>query len=317
MSYAVVRRIPRFYGLLGLGVFAGYAVLKLGDTGPQVLDLQKALTSLGTNVKPTGTFDAATKGGVMWVQQKAARARGATITDPTSGQQAVSPSLLTGIADAQFWTDLDNLIGAASAAADAKLSKGRPNLQKGSTGDLVKGVQSIIGAKADGIFGPNTETALRAFQSAHGLNADGIVGPQTWGVLDSLNPGALLSAQAQANMQAGMQAALQMIDPNPEATRAAAAAAAPAPVPVPVPVPAVATVSPMTPDVPVPQIAPSAPPGSKALVAIGPSGGVMAWWNGQSTMMKLAVGGGAVLALALVFGGSKPAQATPNRRKGR
>ena len=35
----------------------------------------------------------------------------------------------------------------------------------------------------DGVFGPETETAIRAFQTGKGLSADGIVGPQTWPAL--------------------------------------------------------------------------------------------------------------------------------------
>jgi len=35
-------------------------------------------------------------------------------------------------------------------------------------------------SKVDGIIGPKTRAAIRAFQSSHGLVSDGICGPKTW-----------------------------------------------------------------------------------------------------------------------------------------
>jgi peptidoglycan hydrolase-like protein with peptidoglycan-binding domain len=37
----------------------------------------------------------------------------------------------------------------------------------------------------DGIFGPKTKSAVRAFQHAIGIVSDGIVGPLTWQALVS------------------------------------------------------------------------------------------------------------------------------------
>ncbi|MGC9497799.1 peptidoglycan-binding domain-containing protein [Streptomyces sp. WG7] len=56
--------------------------------------------------------------------------------------------------------------------------------------DRVKEIQCLVnnlwgydaGAE-DGIFGPATETAIKAFQKDVGLASDGIVGPNTWRVL--------------------------------------------------------------------------------------------------------------------------------------
>ena len=69
-------------------------------------------------------------------------------------------------------------------------------VKKGNTGDAVRGVQEEFqfrnlsgdphkGVQIDGIFGPETDDAVRAFQGAVGLEADGIVGPLTWRALVS------------------------------------------------------------------------------------------------------------------------------------
>ena len=62
----------------------------------------------------------------------------------------------------------------------------RPLLRRGSAGDDVRTVQRLLGLPVDGIFGPETDAAVRGFQRANGLQADGLVGPQTWAALDDL-----------------------------------------------------------------------------------------------------------------------------------
>jgi len=52
-------------------------------------------------------------------------------------------------------------------------------IRRGSLGIDVSAWQSIIGVKADGIFGAKTEATTKAWQQSHGLKADGIVGPAT------------------------------------------------------------------------------------------------------------------------------------------
>ena len=67
-------------------------------------------------------------------------------------------------------------------------------LRNGSRGEEVRLVQTYLNAirrnvpgipqlVVDGIFGPMTESAVRAFQRHFGLSPDGIVGPITWGEL--------------------------------------------------------------------------------------------------------------------------------------
>jgi peptidoglycan hydrolase-like protein with peptidoglycan-binding domain len=43
----------------------------------------------------------------------------------------------------------------------------------------VAAVQRAVGVSADGVFGPQTEAAVKHYQAAHGLTVDGIVGPAT------------------------------------------------------------------------------------------------------------------------------------------
>jgi peptidoglycan hydrolase-like protein with peptidoglycan-binding domain len=68
-----------------------------------------------------------------------------------------------------------------------------PTLKRGSTGDVVRSLQTLLtnGAPGewgttpqgiDGDFGPHTEASVKAFQTWGGVTSDGIVGDQTWAV---------------------------------------------------------------------------------------------------------------------------------------
>jgi peptidoglycan hydrolase-like protein with peptidoglycan-binding domain len=69
-------------------------------------------------------------------------------------------------------------------------------LRSGSRGECVKVVQRAVGGwnvtykysscsgvTVDGIFGPNTDRAVRAFQTNNQLTNDGIVGKRTWAAI--------------------------------------------------------------------------------------------------------------------------------------
>lgn len=53
-------------------------------------------------------------------------------------------------------------------------------IKKGSRGEKVKELQTLLHLQVDGIFGPLTEEAVKQFQRDNGLVADGIVGQKTW-----------------------------------------------------------------------------------------------------------------------------------------
>ena len=61
-------------------------------------------------------------------------------------------------------------------------------LENGSEGRQVRILQQTLGIAVDGIFGTQTETAVRTFQAAHGLEVDGIVGPRTSAALAGETP---------------------------------------------------------------------------------------------------------------------------------
>lgn len=73
------------------------------------------------------------------------------------------------------------LFGVMAFASDASAASCTitTTLRQGSAGTEVSCLQSLVGAAADGKFGPMTKAAVMAWQSGHGLVADGVVGPMT------------------------------------------------------------------------------------------------------------------------------------------
>ena len=65
-----------------------------------------------------------------------------------------------------------------------------PTISSGSSGTDVRRLQRLLVEMKlldfmgiDGMFGPNTDGAVRSFQQSEGLVDDGIVGPLTWAAL--------------------------------------------------------------------------------------------------------------------------------------
>jgi len=81
------------------------------------------------------------------------------------------------------------IVAAPSQDSGGKGTYALQTLRKGSRGAQVRVLQwllkdgTLYAGNIDGIFGKQTEKAVKAFQQAHALEADGIVGRKTWKAL--------------------------------------------------------------------------------------------------------------------------------------
>ena len=93
-----------------------------------------------------------------------------------------------GGAQASTWQNPDaQPTQAARPVTGASYDQGL--LRRGSRGEGVKELQrrlGMTGNDVDGIFGPNTEAAVRKLQQSQGIAVDGIVGPETRGAIEKL-----------------------------------------------------------------------------------------------------------------------------------
>jgi len=151
-------------------------LLHRGDVGPAVAEIRNTLAALGLlpaaqagSTPGPATFDAAVEHAVRVFQQR----RG-LITDGVVG-----PATYRALTDARWQ------LGDRSLAY---------LVSKPVSGDDVFALQERLlelgfdAGRPDGIFGWQTEHALRSFQRDYGLNADGICGPSTLRALKQLAP---------------------------------------------------------------------------------------------------------------------------------
>ena len=137
-------------------------VLRRGSTGEAVRELQQALKGLGYDAGPVdGQFGARTEDAVKAFQT----AQGITAD---------------GVVGDVTWINID----------EADMSD--PTIRRGSTGNPVRRAQKRLTlggydtGGVDGVFGANTEAAVRRFQGDRALTVDGIVGPRTWDEINAL-----------------------------------------------------------------------------------------------------------------------------------
>jgi peptidoglycan hydrolase-like protein with peptidoglycan-binding domain len=130
-------------------------VLQAGDEGRAVARLQRAL-----RLPADGVFGPRTRKAVRAFQKRAGLE-----VDGVAG-----PATLRALNRAQ----------ASRALGRAQEN---PVLRRGDEGRAVTRLQRALRLPADGVFGPRTRKAVRAFQQRAGLRVDGIVGPGTWAAL--------------------------------------------------------------------------------------------------------------------------------------
>ncbi|MBD2666403.1 peptidoglycan-binding domain protein 1 [Richelia sinica FACHB-800] len=98
-------------------------------------------------------------------------AMGPATTSAIEKFQKIVGIMPTGIAGSTFWEALNQIIAKRVIRVN---HAGAP---------VVRYLQFRVGVDIDGIYGPQSEAAMKKYQAQNGLTSDGIVGPMTWAKL--------------------------------------------------------------------------------------------------------------------------------------
>ena len=159
--------------------FTGSPVLRAGASGPAVAALQRLLA-----IRDDGSFGPGTETALRQLQ---ARAR--LSADGVAGAQtwnflrhahARAVAARAARAVRELYARAARQARAAARQERARRAGTALPVRRGARGPLVSDVQRQLHLPADGVFGPGTERAVRAYQRRHRLGTDGVVGERTW-----------------------------------------------------------------------------------------------------------------------------------------
>lgn len=177
---------------LGIGKVPPTTTIRQGSRGERVVELQFLINYI-SEFFPTipfvvedGLFREATTNAVRAFQRE----------NGLTADGVVGPATWRRLYDV-YWSIKGSVPPPPAPPTPPSEYPGTP-LRNGSRGESVRLMQSYLAdisrvypsvptINADGIFGPLTQNAVRAFQWLFGLNSDGIIGPLTWNKIVSVH----------------------------------------------------------------------------------------------------------------------------------
>lgn len=172
--------------------------LQLGSQGESVRELQSMLILLGYYPGPvTGLYQEDTAAAARRFQTAAGVTADGIVGPatwsrlfPTPPGEANPPTATAPGSNPPPATTTPAATAPSNPSGGAAATAALPVLRPGMEGDAVRQLQQRLRTKGfytgtvDGIFGSQTEAAVRAAQAANDLTVDGIVGPATWRALN-------------------------------------------------------------------------------------------------------------------------------------
>jgi peptidoglycan hydrolase-like protein with peptidoglycan-binding domain len=192
------RLVGIIVGILILGLGNAAMALQRGEHGTEVSDLQTMMRSAGCYEGPvTGNFGSLTEAGVMACQDKFS-----LTVDGVAGRDTIAALKGQRLVESRPYDGLANPTPLANPIANPNQSaNSRENiLQNGREGATVSQLQTKLKqlnfytGSIDGVYGNQTEEAVRRFQRTVQLPVDGRVGTQELEALGNYQPPAPIAA---------------------------------------------------------------------------------------------------------------------------